>query len=640
MILETKISIFKSTRETSSDELITIGEVLSNIKRGTYSRQVAEVRAGDAEAKKGLPTVAFHGIFNGYRKKTSFIEASGLIILDIDDISPEDSLDEIKADIIESDDSVLAAMVSPSGNGIKVLYYVQPDLVNAENYRQIGKQIVGDFEVYGNVDYLSVTDCLIVTHDPSILINKNAIPAFLYIKDTIVAKSTLEPVDETRELWDDPEDFFDTVLANDIMEKTNNNFHYIQVAILDLAKFGFTHPKEDLSFVVDYAEGAFHQSNDNKTRFNEVTELAKDYPQLQWPYKMITGDGYDDDGYIDYSDMITDDCTSTKKTDVDSKKSESNEVESNGLIDYSVFFDSVLKVAREGDRVGYEVALKAFADIFRFRGTGILTVTGIPGHGKTEFVDALMIDLSRLYGHEVIIAGFEQTPEEHVIKLIRKMVGVNVTCPSYLNDAHMDEFKEAYKFVTDHVKHIEVSKTGGNINLILEVTAKRIKESRDNGGDPKYVVIDPFNMLSIKGKFSGHEKIEEILRRLTHFSHQMGVLVILVAHPFKMRKDEKTDNYEVPDFYSVKGSSAFFEMSYHGLVIYRTGYTADSLVMVRVLKVKQNSLGTTGEEVYFKYDKPSGRYVPCDEEDNEDSGDHRAKDWVEKAIKAIESKRR
>ena len=134
----------------------------------------------------------------------------------------------------------------------------------------------------------------------------------------------------------------------------------------------------------------------------------------------------------------------------------------------------------------------------------------------------------------------------------------------------MPQLYQAYDFITSKIKHVDADKTGGDVLKILDVAAKQIHESRENGGDPKYLVIDPFNMLSIKSKSDGHQRIEEILRRLTNFSHQMKVMVILVAHPFKMRKDDKTGLYEIPDFYSVKGSSAFFEMSYHGLVVYRS----------------------------------------------------------------------
>ena len=232
-----------------------------------------------------------------------------------------------------------------------------------------------------------------------------------------------------------------------------------------------------------------------------------------------------------------------------------------------------------------------------------------------------------MHGHESIICGFEQTPEEHIIKLSRKLIGTDVTCKTWFNEKNMPELTQAYNYITSKIKHIDANKVGGNVLEILDIAAQQVAESRANGGDPKYLVIDPFNMLSMKGKFNGHEKIEEILRRLTTFSHQMNMMVILVAHPFKMRKDEKTGEYEVPDFYSVKGSSAFFEMSYHGLVVYRS----PGQVMVRVLKVKQNNLGRAGGEVYFDYEKAPGRYIPKDEEGNELGGDHRDKDWLKKS---------
>ena len=613
MILDKEITYFKNTRDLEAqNDGKTVGYFLEAIQTGSYKDQIERLREGDVGVKLHLPTIAFHGIFEFERKKKDFIESTGIIILDIDDVEKED-LEDTKEEIFE-DESVIACMISPSGNGIKVLYHVDPDLINADTYRQIGKEIVQELEIYGNVDYLSITDCMIATYDENLYWRDDSIPRRVLIENVKEIKKELDPLDKSRELWEDPEDFFDTVLANDIAEKTNNNFHFIQVAVLDLAKFGFKHPEYDLSFVIDYSEENFKHSADNKKRFLEVAELAKDYPQQMWPYKIIKSTEEEDD-YVDYSDYTN------------NKEEEDEEQDTEGLINYDTFFDSVLKVIEEGDRVGYEVSLSNFADIFRFKGTGILTVTGIPGHGKTEFVDQLIVDLARHYGHETIVAGFEQTPEEHVIKLMRKMMGVNITCSSF-NDR--EGLEEAYEFVTTMIKHIDTTKSGGNINNILEITAQRIKKSRDEGGNPRYVVIDPFNMLSIKGKHSGHEKIEEILRRLTHFSHQMDVQVILVAHPFKMKVEEETGKYKMPDFYSVKGSSAFFEMSYHGLVVYRTGYSAMDTVIVKVLKVKQNNLGTAGEQAMFQYEKNSGRYIPIDSEGAELSGDHRKKDWMDK----------
>ena len=624
MILENKVSYFKHTRDTECVKGVsyTIGDFLDRFKNGDYKSLVNKVRSGNSEAKKNLPTIAFHGVFDGWRKKESFVEASGIIILDIDDI--EDSVEEVKEEIMESTDHVLSVMKSPSGNGVKVLYYVQPELINADNYRSIGKQIVGNFDIYGKVDFLSVTDTLIATYDPDILINPDAVPDFIYVKEFAKKESELEELDESIPLWDDAEDFFDTVLAESIAERVNNNYHYIQVAVLDLAKFGFYHPEYDLSFVIHYAEEQFKYSSENKGRFAQVAEIAKDYPQQKWAYKLVENEfeGEEDD-YIDYSEFHSNDVLNDENSDNEDM-----------FINYDNFYLKVLETAKEGDRVGFEVSYEELADAIRFKGSGIFTWTGIPGHGKTEATDMIILELARLYGHQTLIAGFEQRPEEHVVKLMRKLEGRDIRCPTWLNGKqNLKRFESLYSFITSKIIHIDTDVTGGNINKILEGFAEKIKFLRENGGNPRYVVIDPFNMLSIKGRFSGHEKIEEILRRLTHFSHQMDVMVLLIAHPFKMKKDDKTGVYEIPDFYSVKGSSAFFEMSYHGAVVYRIG----KMVLIRILKVKQNNLGEKDADVWFMYDRPSGRYIPSDPDGNELKGVHKDKDWLEKAL-ALEKK--
>ena len=632
MILETQVSWFESTYKTEVKGSIRLDDMLQMIQNGSHSDLIGKLRAGDKTAKQHLPTFAAHGSFEFSRKANDFIEASGIVILDIDDIDKEE-LEESKQMIMDEDDHVLACMISPSGNGIKVLYYVDPETITVDNYKQIGKQIIDRFDDYGHVDNLSITDCLIATYDPNILINENVEAAYIYIDETKIEKNgELEERDTSIELWDDVEEFYKTVLYADIVERANNNYHFIQMSLLDLAKFGFYHPAKDLSFVVEYSETNFKRSSENSKRLKEAAQLANSYPQTRWAYNTTKkdDDGFEEDqNWGDYSQYETKPKKSKKTEGTDETEGSSDKLDDaeTGLIDYDIIFNKVLETIAEGDRVGFEVSFENFAEVFRPKGSGILTVTGIPGSGKTEFVDAVTLDLARMYGHETIVAGFEQSAPEHLIKLMRKMVGADITCPSWNNEK---KTKEAFDFVTKHFKHIDTNKSGGDVIKILEIAAKQIAKSRAEGGDPKYIVLDPFNMLSIKSKASGHEKIEQILRTLTQFSHQMNVLVILVAHPFKMRKDEKTGEYEVPDFYSVKGSSAFFEMSYHGWVVYRK---SDGSVMVKILKVKQNNLGTTGAEAYFDYQRSSGRYIPIDEQGNELSGDHYDKDWLEKIEK-------
>lgn len=986
-LLRSEISFFNSITKTEVvRKPYSIQNCIEDIREGTYKDIVQKVRRGNSEIKKQLPAIATHGVFRDFREKKDFILASGIIIVDIDDI--DDDIEEVKEDIMSSFDYVFSVMVSPSGNGVKALCFVEPDLVTADNYREIGKYLSKDFQGYGkSVDWLSITDCLIMTWDPKILVNYEVIPATVYLKETKIHTVELEPLDKNKTLWDDVEEFYMTVLSENIDQKSSNNFHYLQMAMLDLAKYGFTHPKDDLSFVIDYAEAVHKRSNDNKTRFLELVEICKKYPQTLWPYKTTRESiEEDEEPEYDYSEYVK---KSNQPSDSSSKE-ESVEDGNEGMVDYDSFTERLLQVAMEGDRVGAEISLRSFADIFRFRGSGILTVTGIPGHGKaqaldsliytptgsvkmgdikigdkvltkngttkvtgvfpqgkkdvyrvtfsdhsntkcckehlwqviemknnnikeekiipleemignltvgkypwvgsrykiptlisefksqlleldpyllglligdgsltqssisfhnpelsiiehlekevnkvgcsvhlnwvpsnncfevtisqkensrdlsyvskvvkklnldttsihkfipdcylynsvevrlgilrglmdtdgvidknstpylstsskqlaldfqklvyslggnsiinenlakytykgeslvsknlayrvtvrlpsvlgipflnskhkverynsrihkepfryvkgielvsneetqcimvedkshlyftddfivthnTEFIDQCILDLARLYNQETLVAGFEQTPEEHVLKLTRKMIGRDIGCKSYLGTKeNIDTIVKVSKFITSKIRHIDTISQGSDIGNLLKICAQQIQKSREvSKVGVRYVVIDPYNMLSVKGsRLQGFEKVEDILRKITIFSHQMDVLVILVAHPVKIKKDEKTKMYEVPDFYSVKGSSAFFEMSYHGLVVYREGYLSSDKVLVRVLKVKQANLGKTMEEVFLGYDKNSGRYIPLNEEGDEESGDHRHKDWLDKVPK-------
>lgn len=627
-LLNNQVSYFESITKTEVvRKSYTIQNFIDDVRKGTYKESVEKVRKGMGDKQRILPAVATHGVFRDFREKKDFILASGIIIVDIDDI--EDDIEEVKQDIMDSYNYVLSVMVSPSGNGVKALCFVEPDFITGDNYREIGKYLSKDFQGYGKkVDWLSITDCLIMTWDPLIMVNEEVVPAQVYLKERTIHKVELEPLDKSKTLWDDVEEFYTTVLGDNIDEKSSNNFHYLQMAMLDLKKYGFEHPKEDLSFVIDYAEAVHKRSKDNKQRFDELVEICKQYPQTLWPYKTTKDEygDYEEEPEFDYSEYAT------KPGDTKKEETEADEEDDNfGMVSYDSFSDRVYKVAIEGDRVGAEISLKTFADIFRFRGSGILTITGIPGMGKTEYTDQCILDLARLYGHETLVAGFEQTPEEHDLKLCQKMIGKNIRHKTWIEDeGNRKEFDRNIRWITSKIRHIDTMKTGGDIDVILKVAARQIQLSRQNEKvGVRYLVIDPYNMLSLKDKrLMGTEKVEAILRKITLFSHQMDVMVILIAHPVKIKKDEKTKQYDVPDFYSVKGSSAFFEMSYHGLVVHREGYLSSDKVLVRVLKVKQANLGKTMEEVHLGYDKNSGRYVPLDEDGNEESGDHRTKDWL------------
>jgi len=97
-------------------------EIVADIKAGTWHKQVAAVRAATGEErdrlKKFLPAVLWSGTFNK-RANAGLVKRSGLICADLDKLPGR--IEELH-NIARSDESVLTAFVSPSGDGLKIVF--------------------------------------------------------------------------------------------------------------------------------------------------------------------------------------------------------------------------------------------------------------------------------------------------------------------------------------------------------------------------------------------------------------------------------------------------------------------------------------------------------------------------------------
>jgi twinkle protein len=78
----------------------------------------------------------------------------------------------------------------------------------------------------------------------------------------------------------------------------------------------------------------------------------------------------------------------------------------------------------------------------------------------------------------------------------------------------------------------------------------------------------------------------------------------LIAHPFKMVKDEKTGKYKVPTLYSINGSSNFFNKTHNGMCVYRN---PDGTTEIYIQKVKFYWLGQTGW-ISYRFDTNTRQY--------------------------------
>lgn len=249
-----------------------------------------------------------------------------------------------------------------------------------------------------------------------------------------------------------------------------------------------------------------------------------------------------------------------------------------------------------GMKRGYGIGKSYFDNVFTTYLGQFITVTGVPSHGKTDWVDQMCIGYNKSHGWKIAYASPENKPNViHASKLEAKLVGQWVDSPEQTKE---EWHKKAKEHIHDNFKFIDLER------YTLENVLAKTKEMIRRFGI-KVLVIDPFNKVTLEGNKDpmAVSYTSEYLLKIDEFARNNDILIILVAHP---RKPGIGDGQYVPTMYDIKGSGEFYDMSPHGIVVFRD--FANEATMIRILKCKFSFLGETGSQVWFKWNKNNGRY--------------------------------
>ena len=257
---------------------------------------------------------------------------------------------------------------------------------------------------------------------------------------------------------------------------------------------------------------------------------------------------------------------------------------------------------QHGFKQGYQVNLQNFDEIFSTYTGQFITVTGIPSSGKSDFVDRMVIGYNMKYGWRTAFASPENQPIYlHSHKLLRKMYG---TMPRK-EDIDTEKWNKVVEHINDNFYFIDMDRF--DLDAVLRKGAELVKRK-----GIKCLVIDPYNKIRMQDGTGLNitEYTMEYLTRIDTFCKKHDVLVIIVAHPTKMNKNQD-GQIEEPNMYNIKGGGEWYDASYHGLLVHRN--YEDKTVKVKVLKVKFQNLGENQAEAHFKWEPKSGDYIPLEE---------------------------
>lgn len=228
-------------------------------------------------------------------------------------------------------------------------------------------------------------------------------------------------------------------------------------------------------------------------------------------------------------------------------------------------------------------------------------VTGVPGHGKSEWLDALMVNLTfqKQWGF-AIFSPENQPLARHFAKLAEKVIqkpffrGIEKRMT-------LSDLRDAKKYIGNYFTFTLPAEDKLTVTGILDL-AKHVVLKKGIKG----MVIDPWNEIdhTRPGSMTETEYISYSLTKVRRFAREYGLHIWLVAHPTKMKKMDN-GQYPVPTPYDISGSAAWRNKADNCISVYRIMETNE--VEIHVQKIRFKQVGKIGMAT-LEYDRITGRY--------------------------------
>ena len=238
-------------------------------------------------------------------------------------------------------------------------------------------------------------------------------------------------------------------------------------------------------------------------------------------------------------------------------------------------------------------------DVFTVMRGHLITSTGIPSHGKSTFVEWYVLNLIKDYKMKASFFSPEHSPMKlHQAHFVQKTFAKNYFKP-YPNTPRVSKEEiNRYKNWANEKLYL-TSVSNGEFptwNWLFDKFKEQIY-----GFGIDIFVIDAFNKLQLD-KGNKLDEINKVLTKLTMFAQMHNVIIFLVAHPTKMKKNEQ-GTYTCPTLYDVSGSSDFRNQTHDGFAIYRNWETQTESGFTEFvnLKTKYSFQGNIGAKVELDY---------------------------------------
>jgi twinkle protein len=272
---------------------------------------------------------------------------------------------------------------------------------------------------------------------------------------------------------------------------------------------------------------------------------------------------------------------------------------------YSEMAEEMFRHAKGDFPTGNLTGFNCLDEFYRISDHQLTVVTGISSHGKSTFLNHLMVNQAKLHGWRFLV----YSPESYPIAIHFRSL-----CQMYLRENIFGNSKEnilrAVSFVEKHFVFVDC----GEEDITLASVLNLAKEQKVNG-----LIIDPWNDIDWERPSTMNETdyVKLCLKKMRMASRSSKFHTFLVAHPTKLMKD-KNGVYPVPTPFDIQGSSAFYSKPDNCLSVY---INEAGEIEVHVQKIKVQYYGKKGL-AKLKFDKTFYGYVDPISKDEKDLWDN------------------
>ena len=235
-------------------------------------------------------------------------------------------------------------------------------------------------------------------------------------------------------------------------------------------------------------------------------------------------------------------------------------------------------------------------------------VTGVPNSGKSEFLDALLVNLAEKHGWTFGVCSMEKKVHEHARQLIEKRMRKPFFDAPYSRGAERltpQDLEEGLNWVDDHFHLVRCEDDElPSIDWVLNTAKAAVMRYGIRG-----LVVDPYNELDHQRPdgVTETEYVSKLLTKIKRFAQHHDVHVWFVAHPRQLRDWRG----EAPGLYDISGSAHFINKADNGIVVHRPRGDDVKIppdhVQILLRKVRNKLAGQIGDSL-LRYERASGRY--------------------------------